>query len=88
MVWFFCLLSLVNIVCFSMVLIKMFSDESDGGVGKGILGLFCGLYAFVWGWQHRRVHDMNTLMLTWTVVIALSILLQALLMNQVSVPAS
>ena len=43
------LLSLGCLVCFIIVLIKLFQNE---GVLKGILGLICGLYTFIWGWMN------------------------------------
>ena len=42
------LLSLVTFVLFILVLIKLFQKE---GTLKGILGLICAIYTFIWGWM-------------------------------------
>ena len=60
-----------QLVCFIMVLIKMFQDDEDGGVGKGIFGFFCGLYAFIWGWQFNQKHNLKKVMVFWTLTIVL-----------------
>jgi hypothetical protein len=41
----------VNVCCLIYVLTKLFPKE---GVMKGILGIVCGLYTFVWGWQNKE----------------------------------
>ncbi|HEY6726734.1 MAG TPA: hypothetical protein VI197_22025 [Polyangiaceae bacterium] len=43
------LLGLVSFVLAIMVLIKLYNAE---GAGQMLLGLFCGLYLFIWGWQN------------------------------------
>jgi hypothetical protein len=62
---------LVSLVCLIMVLIKMFPKE---GVLKGILGIICGLYAFIWGWQHKDELGNKNIMPAWTGAIVLSII--------------
>ena len=47
-----------------MVLIKMFQNEN---VGLGILGIFCGLWAFIWGWMKAKEHGLQKIMKIWTV---------------------
>ncbi len=37
------------VICLVIVLIKLFQNE---GALKGILGLICGLYTFIWGWMN------------------------------------
>ena len=61
--------SLGSIVCWVIVLIKMFSDE----VVQGVLGLICGLWAFIWGWIHADEHGLRTVMLAWSACIVLGI---------------
>lgn len=61
---------LVNLVCFVMVLIKLFQDK---GVGHGLLGLICGLYTFIWGWQNVEKNQNKNIMQAWTACIILSI---------------
>ena len=43
------LLWLGFIICWIIVLIKLFQNE---GALKGILGLICWLYTFIWGWMN------------------------------------
>jgi len=59
------LCSLGSFGCWIMVLIKMFGNAELGGVGKGIGGLICGLYALVWGWQNRESVGIETVMNIW-----------------------
>lgn len=66
-VWLACL------VCGIMVLIKLFQNE---GPLKGILGLICGLYTYIWGWMNANKLGIKNLMLIWTVLIILLIVLQ------------
>ena len=68
------LTALVSIVCWIIVLVKMFSDS----VGKGVLGLICGLYAFIWGWQNKDQVGSGV-MIGWTIAIIASIGVRVLL---------
>lgn len=62
--------SLVSLVCWIMVLVKMFPAE---GALKGVLAIICGLYAFVWGWMNATRFNLKTIMLIWTVAMIISI---------------
>jgi hypothetical protein len=62
--------SIVSLVCWIMVLIKMFPAE---GALKGILAIICGLYAFIWGWMNAARFNLKTIMLIWTVAILISV---------------
>ena len=64
------LASLGSVVCWVMVLIKMFPAE---GPLKGILAIICGLYAFIWGWINASRFNLRNIMLAWTVCILISI---------------
>lgn len=61
-----------SLVCWVMVLIKMFPAE---GAVKGILAIICGLYAFIWGWMNRDRFNLQMIMMIWTVLIVLSIII-------------
>lgn len=63
------------IVCLIMVVIKMFQDA---GPLHGILGIICGLYAFIWGWMNANRLGIRNIMMIWTVLILISIVLGAL----------
>ncbi len=65
-----------SLVCWIWTLIKIFGDEQDGGVGKGILAVICGIYAFIWGWMFAAKHNHKNVMLIWTACIVVSILVQ------------
>lgn len=62
--------SIVSIVCWIMVLIKMFPAE---GALKGVLAIICGLYAFIWGWMNATRFNLKTIMLIWTVAIIIGV---------------
>ena len=69
------LLALVGIgclVCFIIVLIKLFQNE---GALKGILGLICSLYTFIWGWINADRYGIKNIMVIWTCLIILSLIL-------------
>jgi hypothetical protein len=57
-----------------VVLVKLFQTE---GVMKGILGLICMLYTFIWGWQNigKEELKLKTWMYVWTGAIVLGVIL-------------
>ena len=63
-----------SIVCWIMVLIKIFKDN----VGLGILGLFCGLFTFIYGWIKVNEYGCKKVMLIWTICMVVGIIAQAL----------
>ncbi len=58
----------ISVVCWIIVLIRMFKESAL----KGILGLICGLYAFIWGWMNSGA-GLKNIMLLWTLAIVLGI---------------
>lgn len=66
------LASLGCIICFIIVLVKMFQTA---GVVQGIIGLICGIWAFIWGWMNAGKVGIKNIMVIWTVLILLSIIL-------------
>jgi hypothetical protein len=66
------LLGLVNLVLAIIVLIKLFQTE---GALKGILGLICGLYTFIWGWMNAGKLGIRNIMLAWTAILILYLIL-------------
>lgn len=60
------------IICLIMVVIKMFQDQ---GPLHGILGIICGLYAFIWGWLNADRMGIKNIMMIWTLLIIVSIVL-------------
>ena len=57
------------LVCLIMVLIPLFKDK---GPGLGILGIFCGIFAYVWGWMNVKKHNLKTIMMIWTACIVVA----------------
>jgi hypothetical protein len=41
--------SLGSLICFIIILVKMFQNA---GALQGILGLICGIWCFIWGWMN------------------------------------
>jgi tetratricopeptide (TPR) repeat protein len=59
---------IINILClvfFFVVLIKLFKNE---GALKGILGFFCSIYPFIWGWMKHKQLGMTKIMATWSIL--------------------
>ena len=69
------LAGLAAFVLFIMVLIKLFQNE---GTGKGILGLICAIYTFIWGWMKHKELDITKIMIAWTALIVVSGILSSL----------
>ena len=57
-----------------VVLVKLFQTE---GVLKGILGLICMLYTFIWGWMNINKEELKlkTWMYIWTGAVVLCVIL-------------
>jgi hypothetical protein len=57
-----------------VVLIKLFQVE---GVLKGILGLICMLYTFIWGWMkvNNPALNIKNWMYIWTAAVVVGIIL-------------
>jgi ABC-type antimicrobial peptide transport system permease subunit len=64
------LAAIACLICWIMVLIKMFPAE---GTLKGILAIICGLYAFIWGWMNATKFNLKNIMLIWTIALIVSI---------------
>ena len=60
------------LICFIIVLIKLFQNE---GALKGILGIICGLYTFIWGWMNSERLGIRNIMMIWTLLIIVQLVL-------------
>jgi len=60
------------LICFIIVLIKLFQNE---GALKGILGLICGLYTFIWGWMNSERLAIRNIMMIWTLLAVIQLVL-------------
>ena len=67
--------NLVSVVMFVIVLVKLFKEE---GAGKGIIGIICGLYTLIWGWQNADRLNIKNIVLIWTIAIVAGIVLQVM----------
>jgi len=59
-----------SIICWIMVLMKMFQNEKPL---IGILGVLCSLWAFIWGWMKASDLGLKKTMLIWSACIGLTI---------------
>lgn len=71
--------ALANLGCLIFVLTKLFPAE---GVGKGIFGIICGIYTFVWGWQNKDKYDLDTVMKAWTACVVLNVVINMIARGQ------
>ncbi|MEO0948596.1 MAG: hypothetical protein AAFY11_10730 [Cyanobacteria bacterium J06641_5] len=65
------LANLGSLVCAILVLIKLFQAK---GVLWGIFGVFCGIYAFIWGWINVSKNNNQLVMIAWSACIVVAIL--------------
>lgn len=65
------LASIASIVCWILVLTKLFPTK---GILWGIFGVLCGIYAFIWGWQNVERFDFKKIMMIWSVSIVINII--------------
>jgi tetratricopeptide (TPR) repeat protein len=64
----FGLLAIVGLIMFIVVVIKLFKTE---GALKGILGIICGIYPFIWGWVKHKELKITRVMVLWTLCIVI-----------------
>lgn len=69
------LVGLGSLVCFIMVVIKLFQQK---GALHGILGILCGLYTFIWGWMESGRLGIKNIMMIWTALIIVSVIVNVL----------
>jgi hypothetical protein len=76
------ILSIISLVCFIMVVVKMFQNGQTGLGIASIVLIFCcgigGLIAFVYGWMKSAEWSIQNIMMAWTGCIVLNILLSAI----------
>ncbi len=65
------LVGLGSLVCWIMVLIKIFKDN----VGLGVLGIFCTLFTFIYGWVKAKEYQIQKVMLAWTILMVVGTIL-------------
>jgi hypothetical protein len=67
-----------SLVCLIIVLIKLFPAE---GALKGIFGIFCGIYTFIWGWQNVDRYNLKNVMTIWSACFVVSIIVRVLALS-------
>lgn len=60
------LASVGSIVCWIIVLVKMFQNKQ---VGLGIVSIICGIVAFIYGWMKAGEWKIQNIMIIWTICI-------------------
>jgi len=60
-----------SLVCWIMVLIKMFQNEKPL---IGVLGILCSLWAFIWGWMKATSLGLKKIMMLWTLCLVITII--------------
>lgn len=65
------LAGLASLACWIMVLVKMFKTQESPLMG--IIGIFCGLWAFIWGWMNAGKHGLSKIMMIWTLSFVLTL---------------
>ena len=64
-----------SIVCWIIILIEMFNRDK---VISAVIGIICGLWAFIWGWQKVNEHGKKQVMQIWTACIIAGIVCNVL----------
>ena len=59
-----------SLICWIMVLIKMFQNEKPL---IGILGILCSLWACIWGWMKSSTLGLKKIMMIWSVCVVLTV---------------
>ena len=75
------LCGLASLVCFILVLVKMFQNKQTVLGIVCIVTFFCcigGLITFVFGWMNAAAWNIKNLMMAWTAIIVANLLLSAL----------
>ena len=66
--WGILILGVVNLACFVYVLTQLADDK---GSVHAIIGLFFGIYPYIWGWRNVKRYELQGVMIFWTVCLLL-----------------
>jgi hypothetical protein len=64
-----------QLVCWILVLVQIFKRQH---IALGVVGIICGIVAFIYGWIKSREWGIMNIMLAWTACLVLQILFGAL----------
>ncbi len=67
------LVGLGSLVCWIMTLVAIFKNSN---IGLGILGIFCPLFAFIFGWVKSSEWGIRGLMVVWTILFVLTLVMR------------
>lgn len=67
---------IVSLVCWIKTLINIFKEN----VGLGILGLICGIFAYIYGWVKCKEYNNKKVMLVWTICVGILIISYLIIM--------
>ncbi|HXQ33152.1 MAG TPA: hypothetical protein VN843_03935 [Anaerolineales bacterium] len=70
--------SIGAIICFIIVLTKMFQAE---GAGTGLLGFICALYALYWGYKNKDKYNLQTVITIWAILIVIGIIINVIVQS-------
>lgn len=63
---------IAQFACWIIVLIKMFKTETSPL--QGIIGIFCSLWAYIWGWMNATKLGLKKIMLLWTASLIVAVI--------------
>jgi hypothetical protein len=63
------LIDIACFVCWILVLVKIFQNDN---VWLGVLGIFCPLFAFIYGWIKSNEWAIQKIMGLWTALVAVA----------------
>ncbi len=72
---------IVDLVCFILVVVKMFQNGRTGmGIACIVLVLCCvgGLVAFIYGWINAKAWNITNIMTIWTISIIVNLIATAM----------
>ena len=73
------LIGLGSLACWILVLVKIFQS---GQIGLGILGIICPLFTFIYGWIKSDEFGIRQIMITWSVLVLASIIVNVAMPHQ------
>ena len=69
------LVGLGSLVCWIMVLVKIFQAKQ---VWQGVVGIICPLFALIWGWMKAAELGTSKIMPIWTGLVVVQVILNVL----------
>jgi tellurite resistance protein TehA-like permease len=70
--------AIANIVCWIIVLVKIFQSQQ---IAIGVIGILCGIVAFIYGWMKSDEWKIKNIMLIWTIAIVGQIIAEVMMMH-------